>query len=51
MNRYLGIAAFVLSLLGLLWTTATKYQSVLDRLTTLEQRTDFYWGASPKGAK
>ena len=50
LNRTLGTVATVLALLGIVWTAALQWQSLTDRVTSLEKEASFYHGAPPKEA-
>jgi hypothetical protein len=50
-NKWLGVVAFVLSLLGLFWTAATKWQALTDDVAGLHERLDYQFGVQLKGSK
>lgn len=43
-NRIVAIVAFVLSLGGLIWTTAIQWQSLVDRVSKQEEKLDYIYG-------
>ena len=53
LNKWLGIATFVLALLGGLWKVSAAWTAMNDRVTTLEQRDHYEHGnyVLPEGAK
>ena len=53
LNKWLGIATFVLALLGGLWKVSASWTAMNDRVTKLEQREHYEHGnyVLPEGAK